>query len=213
LNEGVRMAIIFDLGGVVLNWKPLELIQQVLPHRAQNTNEAKHWADQIFESFKPQSDWALFDSGLIEPEPLALQIAQRVGLSANEVGQLIDSIPKHLAPLADTVQIMSELKLAGQKLYYLSNMPAPYAHYLEQTHDFFQYFTAGVFSARVKQMKPHPAIYQMADEKFQVNPADNVFIDDVMHNIQAAESHGWKGVHFESPQQLRRDMVALGFLS
>jgi FMN phosphatase YigB (HAD superfamily) len=79
------MAVVFDLGGVVFQWQPLALLQQILPARAPDALVAKKWADQIFESFNPLSDWAQFDLGLIEPDALAAKISKRVGISEAEM--------------------------------------------------------------------------------------------------------------------------------
>jgi FMN phosphatase YigB (HAD superfamily) len=133
---------------------------------------AKAWASQIFESFNPKSDWAQFDLGAIEPDDLAFKIAHRLGVSKSEMDALIDSIPNHLSPLSGTVQILSDLKSAGHDLFFLSNMPASYADYLESQHDFFGYFSEGIFSARVQQIKPNLEIFQMANEKFKVSGKD-----------------------------------------
>lgn len=201
------MTLVFDLGGVVLNWHPSKLLQQVWPYRVKGDEEAKIWAGQIFESFNPQSDWAQFDLGLIDTENLATQIAHRVGVSKAEMETLIESIPQHLAPLKGTVKILSDLKSAGHDLFFLSNMPASYAHYLESTHDFFQYFSDGLFSARVQCIKPSAKIFEIANNKFKVSGKNTIFIDDVKHNVEAAELHGWTGIWFQSPTQLRQTLV------
>ena len=74
------MKFVFDFGGVVFNWKPLVLLQQVLPHHAVDEASARDCAAAIFQGFHPTSDWALFDQGGIEPEDLAHRIATRTGL-------------------------------------------------------------------------------------------------------------------------------------
>jgi HAD superfamily hydrolase (TIGR01509 family) len=206
------MAVVFDLGGVVFQWKPLTLLQDLFPHLVSDEVAAKKLASQIFESFNPASDWAQFDLGLIEPDALAAKISKRVGISEADMHVLIAAIPNHLAPLSGTVSLIADLKAAGQTLYYLSNMPAGYAQYLESTHDFFQHFSDGIFSARIQQMKPQMPIFQSANQRFGVSGKETVFIDDVQHNIDAAHAHGWTGVRFDEPAQVRRDLVALGLL-
>ena len=207
------MAVVFDLGGVVFQWQPLALLQQILPARAPDALVAKKWADQIFESFNPLSDWAQFDLGLIEPDALAAKISKRVGISEAEMHLLIDRIPSQMVPKPGTVEIISDLKAAGHALYYLSNMPAGYANFLESSHSFFQHFSDGIFSARVQQMKPQLPIFQSANQRFGVSGKNTVFIDDVQHNIDAANAHGWTGVRFDAPEQVRRDLVSLGLLN
>ncbi len=207
------MVFVFDLGGVVLNWQPLALIRQVLPHRAPDAHSAQNAIGQIFESFNPQSDWAQFDLGLIEPAPLAAKIAKRVGWPQAEITQLIASVPKHLNPVQETVQLMADLKQAGHTLYYLSNMPAPYADHLERHHDFFQHFTDGIFSARVNCIKPHPRMFDMAERQFNLSGVPCIFLDDVAHNINAAKAQGWAGYCFEDAAQIRQILQAQGLLS
>jgi FMN phosphatase YigB (HAD superfamily) len=48
----------------------------------------------------------------------------------------------------------------------------------------------------------------MADTQFKVSGKSTLFIDDVQHNVDAAEAHGWTGIRFENPQQLRQHLVA-----
>ncbi len=75
-------------------------------------------------------------------------------------------------------------------------MPAPYADHLEATHDFVGWFDDGVFSARVKAIKPEPAIFALAAERFGVPPSELLFFDDHRPNIAAARAAGWAAEHF-----------------
>jgi FMN phosphatase YigB (HAD superfamily) len=158
------------------------------------------------------SDWAQFDLGLIEPDALAAKISKRVGIPEADMHLLIASIPPHMVPQAGTVEIISDLKAAGHPLYFLSNMPAGYADHLERSNDFFRHFSDGIFSARIQQIKPQLPIFQSANARFGVSGKETVFIDDVQHNIDAAHAHGWTGLRFDEPAQVRRDLVAMGLL-
>jgi len=204
--------LVFDLGGVVFRWEPLVLLQQLFPARMPDEASARHWAGQIFQTFAPEADWALFDLGRIEPDALARRIAQRTGLSAQELQQLIDGIPQHLQPIPGTVSLIHELKAAGHRLYFLSNMPAPYAEQLQATHPFFAQFEQGIYSAHVQQIKPLPDIFATAQARWPLRGVP-VFIDDVQHNIDAAHRHGWQGIRFETPEQVRGALVGQGYLA
>lgn len=197
------MKFVFDFGGVVFNWKPAVLLQQVLPHHAVDEASARDCAAAIFQGFHPTSDWALFDQGGIEPEALAHRIATRTGLSPDEVRTVIEAIPPHLVPDAGTVALMDELRGQGHQIYFLSNMPAGYADELERSHHFFDWFEDGIFSARIGQIKPNADIFETAVRQFATAGVPTVFIDDVQHNIDAARPHGWQGIRFESAQQVR----------
>ena len=204
--------VVFDLGGVVFNWQPFQLLQQVLPQHAHDTVSAQALAQQIFQTFRLDGDWAQFDLGQVEPPALADRIARRTGLLASEIMALIDAIPPHLQPQRGTVALMEALRQQGHRLVYLSNMPALYADQLEREHSFFRWFDGGVFSARVGQMKPDPAIYRTAIDRLSLQGQTPLFIDDVQHNLDAARAVGWRGLRFESPPQLGSALRSLGLL-
>ncbi len=203
--------VVFDLGGVVFRWQPLVLLQELFPEQVRSEAQAREWAGQIFQTFHPEADWALFDLGRIEPEPLAQRIAQRTGLAEADVRHLIANIPPHLQPIQGTVDLIHELKAQGHRLYYLSNMPAAYADHLVRMNPFFSQFDDGIFSAHVQQIKPLPDIFATAQNRWPLR-GQPVFIDDVQHNIDAAKQHGWRGIRFETPQQTRTALVAQAYL-
>ena len=207
----MKQDIIFDLGGVVFRWQPLELLQQLFPSKVPNELVARDWASQIFQTFHHEADWALFDLGQIEPPALAKRIAMRTGLMEADLIQLMQSIPAHLEPLQGTVELIHELKAQGHRLFYLSNMPSGYADYLVQVNPFFNLFDEGIFSAHVNQIKPLPEIFSTAQTRWPLQ-GQPVFIDDVQRNIDAACAQGWRGILFESPGQLRKQLVLLNYL-
>lgn len=204
--------VVFDLGGVVFRWQPLALLQALFPAQVRHEAEAREWAKQIFQTFHPEADWALFDLGRIEPEALAQRIAARTGLAEADLRHLIASIPAHLQPIPGTVDLIHELKAQGHRLYYLSNMPAGYADHLVRVNPFFIQFDDGIFSAHVQQIKPLPDIFATAQKRWPLR-GQPVFIDDVQHNIDAAERHGWQGIRFETPEQVRGELVGRGCLA
>ncbi|MEI6029468.1 MAG: HAD family phosphatase [Betaproteobacteria bacterium] len=205
-------AVIFDFGAVLFQWQPLELLQQTVPDLAPDEAAARRVAASFFESFTPDSDWARFDLGLVEVPELARRIAARTGAPEDRVRRVIDAIPGHLQPQADTVALLQRLKAAGHRLYYLSNMPRAYAAHLERHNAFIGDFLDGIFSARVGLMKPHRAIFELADERFALAETRTVFIDDHAGNIAAARAHGWQGVHFSGAGQAELELQQAGWL-
>ncbi|PUE07113.1 hypothetical protein B9Z51_14650 [Limnohabitans sp. T6-5] len=203
--------VVFDLGGVVFRWQPLVLLQELFPEQVSSEDIAREWASQIFETFHPEADWALFDLGRIEPEPLAQRIAARTGLAKSDLLRLMHGIPPHLQPIPGTVDLIHDLKSQGHRLYFLSNMPAGYADHLVRMNPFFSQFDEGIFSAYVQQIKPLSDIFATAQARWPLR-GQPVFIDDVQHNIDAAEQHGWQGIRFETPEQVRKALEARGYL-
>jgi putative hydrolase of the HAD superfamily len=114
----------------------------------------------------------------------------------------IDASVHLLAQLHQWRQSRQSQKVTGLRLFYLSNMPEPYADHLIKAHSYFHAFDGGVFSGRVKLAKPDPAIYAHAELVLGLEPAHTVFLDDHRPNVQAANERGWQGVHVPQPGQL-----------
>jgi putative hydrolase of the HAD superfamily len=204
-------AVVFDFGGVLFRWQPLELIQQVLPHLAGSDEQARDLAAQVFQSFAPGSDWAEFDRGALPWDAVRERIARRTGLRSDDVHSLMVAIPHHLSAVQDTVAWLDALAAGGTRLYFLSNMPAPYAEHLQREHAFLKHFQDGVFSCDVKQIKPNDDIFQTAVAKFGIDPAQTLFVDDNHHNITTARRLGWQAVVFEQAAQCQQAVRDAGW--
>lgn len=204
------MTVVFDFAGVLFHWKPPELLARLLPHRVPDEAAAQRLVDGIFQGYV--GDWGDFDRGTVEPGPLAERIARRTGLAVEETRRVIDGVPAELTPIPATVALLRELHATGRPLYFLSNMPEPYARHLEATHDFLGLFRGGVFSARAGLCKPEPEIFAHCVDRFGFDPAQTVFLDDVAHNVAAAREAGWQAIQFLDAAQCRRELSALGML-
>lgn len=202
--------VIFDFGGVVFRWNPLRLLARVLPERANTPAAAEHWKGLFFQNYS--GDWGAFDSGLIDMEEAVRRIATRTGLVEAEVLAVMHAVPDELAPMPETVALMRRLREAGHRLYYLSNMPAPYAQHLLRTHDFMAWFDDGVFSSSVKMGKPDPAIFRLALQRFDITAGESVFIDDHAPNVEAARRLGITALVFSDAEVLARDLHGLRLL-
>jgi putative hydrolase of the HAD superfamily len=198
--------VIFDFGGVVFRWNPLRLLARVLPERANTPEAAAHWMGQFFQGYT--GDWGAFDSGLIDADETRLRIAARTGLTEAEVRAVMEAVPDELAPQPETLALMRQLREAGHRLYYLSNMPVPYARHLLRTHDFMAWFDDGVFSSSVKMGKPDPAIFRLALRQFDITPGETVFIDDHPANVDTARALGMTALWFTDADVLARDLRA-----
>lgn len=203
--------IVFDLGAVVLRWRPHEVVRAALPARVATPADAAHWAAQVFQGYG--GDWGDYDRGTVAVPELLARIAARTGLGAAEVQAVVDGVPEELRPRPETVALIQRLRAAGHRLHYLSNMPAPCADVLEQREvALFAHFEGGVFSGRVQRVKPEPGIYALAAERFGAAPGDLVFLDDHEPNIVAARAAGWHGVHFQHAAQAEAALRAAGWV-
>ena len=202
--------IVFDFAGVLFHWQPATLLQRELPHIATDAAAGQHWAAQIFQGYG--GDWAEFDRGTVSPEALAERIAARCGLALADAQRVIAAVPHELQPMPDTLALLQRLQAAGCGLYFLSNMPAPYADALEAWHPFIGGFAGGVFSSRVRLIKPEAAIYALAAGRFDAAPGELMFIDDHLPNVLAARESGWNALHFSNASATESDLRAAGWM-
>lgn len=203
------MKLVFDVAGVLLHWDPLAMLMRLLPEHASDRAAAADWSQRLFEGWA--GDWREFDRGVLHEPELVPRIAARTGLAPQRVQAVVEAIPHELQPLQGTVALVRRLKEAGQPVFYLSNMPASYSRLLEQRHDFFAWFDDGVFSGRVQAVKPEPAIFALAAQRFGLPPQEMVFFDDVQANVDAAREMGWNALLFTSAAQAEADLRQRGW--
>ncbi|MDB5851639.1 MAG: hypothetical protein JWP29_5391 [Rhodoferax sp.] len=198
--------VVFDLGAVLLQWQPVQLVQQILPLHARNQTEAERLCAALFDGFAPDSAWAAFDRGVIEPAALATLLAPGTGVPAPQLLDFILTVPDHLHTKPDTAALLPRLQAGGHRLVYLSNMPAPYADRLLAERSFFHHFDDGIFSARVGLIKPEHDIFALAEQQFGLDPARTLFIDDNAHNIASARERGWQVIQFFDAAQCEAEL-------
>jgi putative hydrolase of the HAD superfamily len=203
--------IVFDFAGVVFHWQPTQMMARVLPQALMAQQTPAWWVAHFFESYG--GDWGEFDRGTVAVADLVPRIAKRTGLSAADVQRVVEQVPLELQAQANTVALIRRLHAAGHTLFYLSNMPAPYATQLESKSDFFHCFSDGVFSGRVGLIKPEPAIFELAAARFKTAPQDLVFLDDHPPNVVAARAAGWHALHFVDAEQAEVQMRQQGWLA
>jgi putative hydrolase of the HAD superfamily len=206
-----RKHIVFDCAGVLFQWQPVQMLMRELPHLAPDVVHAQELAAQVFQTYG--GDWGDFDLGTVAPGALVQRIAKRTGLQAADVQTVVDAVPRELQALPASVALLRRLRAAGHQLFYLSNMPAPYADLLEARNDFFSSFAGGVFSARVGLIKPDVAMFNLACQRFEAAPADLVFLDDHLPNVHAAQAAGWQALHFQNAAQAEAELHNAGWVS
>ena len=202
--------VVWDFGAVLFNWQPAPLLRRVLPGRAVDDTSAAHWVQQVFQAYG--GDWGDFDRGTVAVPDLVQRIATRTGLSPAEVQAVVDAVPWSLQPLPGSVALLQRLHAAGVVQHYLSNMPAPYADHLERQHGFLELLHSGVFSARVKLIKPEAAIFEVAARHFGLPPSQLLFFDDHAPNVAAAQAAGWQAEVFTSAEAAEQVLMARGLL-
>jgi putative hydrolase of the HAD superfamily len=138
----------------------------------------------------------------------------RLALARDQVHRLLAPIGEELQPIAANVEQVHRLahlrgQRAGLRLFFLSNMPEPFARSIEQRHDFLRFFDGGVFSGDVKLGKPDPAIYTLLADRHGLDAQRIWFVDDNRANVEAASALGWQALHLPAPEHLPPAIDAL----
>jgi 2-haloacid dehalogenase len=198
-------AIVFDLGGVLIDWKPEYLYRNIFTHEA----DMQQFLDTVCTG-----DWnEEQDAGRTLKEGTAL-LERQFPQHAENIRAYYDRWEEMLGgPIDGTVEVFKELKATGKyKSYALTNWSAETFPIAQQKYDFLNWFDGIVVSGTEKMRKPNPLFYQLILERYQLQADEVLFIDDNLRNVQAARKLGIESVHFESPEELRAELEKRGRL-
>ncbi len=195
--------IIFDLGGVLIDWNPRHVYRQVFDSEAQ----MEHFFETICTpdwNEKQDAGRSLAEATeeLVAKHPdWEHEIRMYYGRWRDMLGGAIDN----------TVNILRKLKNAkSHRLYALTNWSAETFPVALETFDFLHWFDGIVVSGTEKTRKPFPEFYRILTERYQVQPERAVFIDDVVRNIEGAKAVGFHTIHFQSAEQLALELKKFG---
>jgi epoxide hydrolase-like predicted phosphatase len=194
--------VIFDLGGVLVQWRPREIASRFY------TDDALRVALQ--REVLEHPDWLELDRGTLDEAAAAAVFAERLGRPPGEIAALFDHVRESLLPIPESVALLERLGARGLNLYALSNISVPNFGHLRERNRFFDLFKGVVISAEVKLVKPDPGIFRHLGERFAVPFAETVFIDDLPRNVESARRLGLAAILFESAAQCAEDLE--GFL-
>lgn len=197
--------IIFDLGGVLIDWNPMYVYR--------NYFETEEKRNYFFEHICT-SDWN-------EEQDAGRSIVEATQLLVEQFPDWEQPIRDYYGrwtemlhgPIHETVEIFRQLKASGKyKIYALTNWQADLFNIALVRYNFLHWFDGRVVSGEEKIRKPFPEFYQRLLNRYDVDPATALFVDDNLRNVKAAEDQGIKSIHFTSPTQLRKEFEAYNIL-
>jgi 2-haloacid dehalogenase len=195
--------IIFDLGGVLIDWNPEYVFRHVIPDA-----ERRRW---FFENVATH-DWNVEqDAGRPLQEATNALAAQHPEWE-EEIRAYYGRWEEMLGgPIDETVELLRELRALGtQRLLAPTNWSAETFPVALERYEFLQWFEGIVVSGTERTRKPFPEIYKILLDRYAVTPHEAVFIDDSLKNVEGAEAVGLRGVHFQSAAEVRAQLAALG---
>jgi len=205
MTESGRNVVIFDIGGVLIDWNPRHLYRKLFPG---DEPAMEHFLANVctHEWNRSQDAGRSFAEG-----------ARLLKLQHSDKAELIDAYGARFdemmpGPIAGTVEIVAELRERGTPLYVLSNFSAETFPRALERFDFLRWFRGMVISGKVGIIKPDPRIYEVMLARFAIDPHRAVYIDDVAANAEAARPFGIHGIHFTTPDALRAELRRLQLL-
>ena len=195
-------AVVFDLGGVLLDWNPRYLYRQLFA----DPGEMEDFLARICtQDWHRQHDLGVDITASCQALA-ALHPGYRDAIMAwAERGEemIADQFD-------DTVGVLSEVKAAGLPCYALSNMEPETFTLRFARFPFMTWFDGHVISGFERVAKPDQRIFQILLERYALTPEATVFVDDLQRNVEAARAVGINAVRYTGAGQLRQDLLALG---
>lgn len=176
--------VVFDLGRVVFAQDP-----------AKSTAEFKQFFSYVSLTPMPQF-WTDYDMGVLSFDQVAEELAAYRGVEPEFAREMISIAIGKQETIRPTEKLIDELKAAGYKLYVLSNMSREFIDFLRK-QKVYENFDGDVVSCEVGIVKPMPEIYDLLLERFDLDPAETIFIDDRKENVDAAAAKGIATFHFD----------------
>jgi 2-haloacid dehalogenase len=203
-RPAVPDTVIFDLGGVLIDWNPRYLYRHLFDDESSMEQFlAKVCDGQWNEQQDAGRSWdeAIRLRSAEFPEHAALIAAYRTRWDEMLRG-----------PMHDSVAILEELRGRGVRLYALTNWSLETFPLAFERYPFLQAFEGIVVSGQERMIKPDPAIFQLLLNRYGIDPGRAVYVDDAPRNVDAAAKLGMHALQFRDAAVLRGELVALELL-
>jgi 2-haloacid dehalogenase len=200
-----RRVVVFDLGGVLLQWDPRHLYRKLFP--GDETAMETFLAEVCTVEWNERQDAGRsFAEAVAELLPRHRDKLHLIEAFGQRFGEMIPGA------LDETVAIAGELKARGVPIYALTNWSSETFPPQRARFPFLDWFDGIVVSGDEGVIKPDPRIFRVLLDRYRIAADEAVFIDDNPKNAQAAAALGIHGIHFQSPTQLRRELASLHLL-
>jgi len=192
------MKFLFDLGGVFFDWDPNHFYKNVF----ENIEEREFFLAEVCnDQWNVQQDAG---RSIAEAE---LELIPKFPHYEKEIKMYYKNHRKMIRGVfEESVDILKKLKDQNYDCYVLSNWSAQTFAGMTDDYPFLKLFDGLLISGEDKLMKPDSAIYELAKNRFNLNPEETVFIDDKQKNIEAAKGLDFKTIHLTDPNIIKTEI-------
>ncbi|MEM9545156.1 MAG: HAD family phosphatase [Bacteroidota bacterium] len=199
----MNKTIIFDLGGVLIDWDPRYLYTSYF--------ETKESMEHFLANICTQEWNEEQDGGRSIKEANAYLIPKYPEYSKEILAFYGEWEVMLKGTIPETVEILRAIRKSEKSVYALTNWSAETFPVAIRRFEFLSWFDGILVSGQEKLKKPDPKIYQLILQRYNLKAEDCLFIDDNLKNVTAAIKEGISSILFESPAQLKRQLLQMGY--
>ena len=193
--------IIFDLGNVLINFKPYEFLLRF-------TND-KEYIEQFISKVTRSKIWLELDRGTNTLENARTIFLSKYPQEKDFIELFFDQWMDMLTPIDENIKILEELKELGYRSYILSNYIKEAFSYVSSKHSFFSLFDGQIISGIENVIKPEKAIYELLLSRYNLAPEESLFIDDILFFLKPAKKLGMITIWNRPETDLREELKKL----
>jgi 2-haloacid dehalogenase len=197
-------AVVFDVGGVLLDWDPRHLYRKLFADQA----EMEWFMAEICTPawHAPHDRGVSTAASCAELASRHPQYSELIWAWSTRSEEMIGGVD------AGSVEVLRAVRETGMPCYALTNMEAETYPLRLKRFPFLGWFDGTVVSGREGVAKPEPAIFMRLLDRFGLKPRTTLMIDDTLENLEAASKLGIQTVLFSSSRQLRAELETAGVL-
>jgi len=195
--------VVFDIGGVLLDWNPRHLYRTLIPDEA------------AMEQFLAEICTMQWNERLDAGETFA-QACDELAARHPEHAELIHAWKRQdemvSGEIAGTAELVRRLHGRDVPLYLLTNHPSETFDSRRDRFEVLRLFEGAIVSGDERLLKPSREIFDLLTTRFGLAPSETIFIDDVPANVEGARAAGFEAHRFVDAPTLEQELVDLGLL-
>lgn len=193
--------VVFDIGNVLVKWSPYEVLEQLFPQKG---------AKELYQQMRPI--WIDLNLGKLTEQEAILGYQDLLNVPEKQLADLMQLLKTSQTSLPGSLELLKKLHAGNVPLYSITDNVKEIMEYHRLNSNFLHYFSGIAVSAEIGILKPNEKIYRYLLEQYKLDPAESVFIDDLMTNVEGARAVGMHAFQFISAESCESELIGFGIL-